>query len=281
LVEAEGAGDYLVIDAFDRAGMTVGFAQMAAHTPDDLIEMVKHLLRDETLKSDPYANPERWFPELAVTTDGRLSYRASREPDALLSSLEECTKYRSANEGFHRPPSWAYYREDFVRFCNPDLRVIDEAELHFAARWLMWSLSPKMRAAQLEPSLANVVRSLRKVEAGRSTIRADIAAIAAVVLYWNDGVDYCKNVLKLLAQPEPVAAFFNLESREGDPKASVCDGELICHSPSWFKVPERDRQVLNRRVESVRLLCEANPELMPRLRQLTYRFADGAIEEGP
>jgi hypothetical protein len=279
LVAAEGAGDYLVIDAFDRAGMTAGFAQMAGHTPDDLIELMKQLIQDKTLQSDPYADPHRWFPELGVTTDGRLSYRTSKEPDAILASLEECTRYRSSNEGFHRPPSWAYYREDFVRFCNPDLRIVDEAELQFAARWLMWSLSPKMRAAQLGPTLANVVQCLRKIEGGRATLRADAAAIAAVILYWNGGVDYCKNVQKLLSQAEPVAAFFSLESREGDPKASMCDGDLICHSPSWFHIPEGDRQVLNRRIESVRLLCEADPHLLPRLRQMTYRFESGTLQE--
>lgn len=277
LVAAEGSGDYLVIDAFDRAGMTAGFAQLAAHTPDDLIELMKHLLRDESLRGDPYADPRRWFPELAVTTDGQLSYRSGREPDAVLASLENCTRHRNANEGFRRPPSWAYYREDFVRFCNPDLKVINDAELHFAARWLMWSLSPRMRAAQLEPSRANVVRSLRKIEPDRPTLRADIAAIAAVILYWNDGVSYRKNVLKLLARPDPVSAFFSLESREGDAKAVKRGGDFICQSPSWCKIPEGDRQVLNRRIESVRLLFEADPTVLPRLRQLDYRFADGSL----
>jgi hypothetical protein len=277
VVTAEGAGDYLVIDAFDRAGMTVGFTQMAAHTPDDLIDLMKRLLQDETLRGDPYADPKRWFPELAVTTEGRLSYRTSREPDPVLASLEECTRHRSPNEGFHRPPSWAYFREDFVRFCNPDVRVIDPEELQFAARWIMWSLSPKMRAAQITPSVDNVVQSLRRIDPVPTKVRADAAAMAAVILYWNDGVDYRKRVGKLLAQPDPVAAFFSLESREGDPKAAMCEGDLICKSPAWFKVPEGDRQVLNRRVESVRLLCEADPTLLPRLRQLTYNIADGTL----
>jgi hypothetical protein len=83
--------------------------------------------------------------------------------------------------------------------------------------------------------------------------------------------------LELLWVSDPVAAFFSLESREGDPKAVMCEGDLICKSPAWFKVPEGDRQVLNRRVESVRLLCEADPTLLPRLRQLTYNIADGAL----
>ena len=68
-----------------------------------------------------------------------------------------------------------------------------------------------------------------------------------------------------------------MESREGDPKAAKCEGDFICKNPSWFNVPESDRQVLNRRIESVRLLCEADPTLLPRLRKLTYRFSDGTL----
>jgi len=280
LVAAEGEGDYLVINAFDRAGMTAGFSQMAAHTPDDLIGLMKYLLQDEDLLGDPYADPRRWFPELAVTTDGTLSYRGTRADESKdLVSLETCTIHRSANEGFHRAPSWAYYREDFVRFCNADLRAIDSSELQFAARWLMWSLSPKMRDAQVDPSLANVVGCLRKLGLTKTELPAEAAALAAVVLYWNDGVDYRKRVNALLTQSDPVAAFFSLESREGDPKAARCEGDLICKSPSWFKVPERDRQVLNRRVESVRLLFEAEPGILSRLRQLSYQVADGTLRE--
>lgn len=281
MVAAEGSGDFMVLNAFDRAGMTAGFSQMAAHTPDDLVEMMKHLIQDETLRADSYADPRRWFPELAVTTDGRLSYRASPEQTGEPCSLEACTAVRNSNEGFHRSPGWAYYREDFVRFCNPDLKVIDQAELHFAARWLMWSLSPKMRAAQVEPTCRNVERTLRKLALPQAEIRADAAAVASVILFWNDGIDYRKRVAKLLAQPDPVAAFLSLESRDGDPKAAMCGKELICHAPSWFQVPERDRQVLNRRVESVRLLFEQDPSILARLRQLTYSFADGGLAERP
>ena len=187
VVAAEGSGDYLVIDSFDRAGMTVGFAQMAAHTPDDLIELMKRLLRDETLRGDAYADPRRWFPELGLTAGGKLGYRTGRDSKAALASLEECTRHRNSNEGFRPPPGCPYYREDFVRFCNPNLKVIDDAELHFAARWMMWSLSPKMRAAQLAPSVDNVIRSLRGIESFNPTLRADAAAIAAVILYWNNG----------------------------------------------------------------------------------------------
>lgn len=281
LVAAEGSGDYMVLNAFDRAGMTAGFSQMAAHTPDDLVELMKHLLQDESLCNDPYANPGRWFPELAITTDGQLSYRASPNQTAELCPLEGCTSHRNANEGFSRIPGWAYYREDFVRFCNPDLRAVDSAELHFAARWLMWSLSPQMRAAQVEPTCQNVERCLRKLALPQPEIRADAAAVAAVILYWNDGAEYRKRVAKLLAHSDPVAAFLSLESRPGDPKAAMCGTDLICKNPTWLQLPERDRQVLNRRVESVRLLFEERPSLRERLRKLNYRLADGALLERP
>ena len=121
VVTAEGGGDYLIINGFDKAGMTVGFIQMAAHTPNDMIPLMRHLIECQNLKNDSYADPGRWFPELGITVDGKLGYRTANG----VVSLEECTKHRNSNEGFRRSPSWAYFREDFVRFCNPSVKEIN------------------------------------------------------------------------------------------------------------------------------------------------------------
>ncbi len=273
VVTAEGGGDYMIINGFDRAGMTVGFIQMAAHTPNDMIPLMRHLIQSEELRKDPYANPERWFPELGITADGKLGYRKG---DTVIS-LEECTDIRNSNAGFRRAPSWPYYREDFVRFCNPDVTEINRAELQFAARWLMWSMSPKMRHAQLEPSKNNVIETLMKLEGVPKRVTAADAAIAAVILHWNDGGEYRKRVVSLLRQPSPVRAFLSLESRKGQPGAEAIYGRLLSKQTSWFQAPPGDRQVLNRRIEAVRMLFERDPDLLKRLNALKFDFTTGEL----
>ncbi|MBP6600293.1 MAG: hypothetical protein KA250_00725 [Verrucomicrobiales bacterium] len=275
VVTAEGDGDYSVINAFDKAGMTVGFIQLAAHTPDDLIPLMRDLVGNEDLRKDPYANPARWFPELGITDQGKLGYRL---PSGELTSLEECTRSRNSNDGFSREEGYAYYREDFVRFCNPNCKEVNQAELQFAARWLMWSMSPKMRAAQLEPSKNNVIRTLHKLKDVPRSVSAADAAIAAVVLHWNDGGESLKRVSRLLNQPSPVEAFFSLESIAGQPDAESTYGKMLSKQRPWFSLSESDRQIMNQRVEAVRLLFEKNPALLSRLRSLRFDFETGKLQ---
>jgi len=274
VVTAEGGGDYTVINAFDKAGMTVGFIQMAAHTPDDMIPLMRELIGCEKLKRDPYAHPERWFPELAITAEGKLGYRKATDN---IVSLEEVTARTNPNDGF--APGRAYFREDFVRFCNPDPKKINQAELQFAARWLMWSMSPKMREAQIEPGRESVVRSLMKLKDVPPRVCGAEAAIAAVLLHWSDGAESLARVARLLRTDSPVDAFLSLESRAGEPGAESIYGKMLSKQKPWFRVSERERQVLNRRVESVRLLFERDPELLARLRCLTFDFTTGELLE--
>ncbi len=276
VVTAEDGGDYTVINAFDKAGMTVGFIQMAAHTPDDMIPLMRELVGNEALKRDPYANPERWFPELGITKEGKLGYR---KPSGELVSLEECTTCRNSNDGFSPEEGWAYYREDFVRFCNPNCKEVNEAELQFAARWLMWSMSPRMRAAQMRPSRENVVRTLQQLKDVPRTVSAADAAIAAVILHWSDGSNSLKQVSKLLNLSSPVTAFLSLESKQGDPDADSENGTFLSKQKPWFQIPESGRGILNQRVEAVRLLFESQPELLTRLQELKFNFATGELTE--
>lgn len=275
VVTAEGGGDYTVINAFDKAGMTVGFIQMSAHTPDDMIPLMRELIGCEKLKGDPYADPERWFPELAITGDGKLGYRKS--PGEIVS-LEEVTARTNPNDGF--APGRAYFREDFVRFCNPDPKKVNQAELQFAARWLMWSMSPKMREAQIPPSRESVVRTLRKLKDVPPVINAADAAIAAVLLHWSDGAESLTRVARLLNTDSPVDAFLSLESREGEPGAESIYGKMLSKQKPWFRVSESERQIVNRRVESVRLLFESDPDLLVRLRRLSYNLETGELRGG-
>ncbi len=271
VVVAEGGGDYLIVNAFDKAGMTVGFIQMAAHTPNDMIPLMRHLIGHPGLKADSYANPERWFPELGLTEEGKLGYRIK---SGEIVSLEESTKHRNSNEGFGK---WSYFREDFVRFCNPDCRQINRAELHFAARWLMWSMSPKMRAAQLKPSRDNVVGALTQLEGVPGQVSAADAAIAAVILHWNDGAESRKRVAKLLSQPSPMRVFLELESRPGQPDAESIYGRMLAKQRPWWQLSIGERQVLNQRIEAVRMLFERDPDLLARLTELKFDFSTGEL----
>lgn len=256
LVEAEGDGNYLAINSFDRAGMTVGFMQMAAHTPNDLIPLMKHLLLSKELQSCSYAHPNRWFPELGITRDGKLGYRSGSQ----IYSLEEVTSERNSNEGFNK---WAYFREDFVRLCNPSVRTIDNAELEFAARWMMWSMSPKMRQAQLEPTLLNVIRTLNKLDKAPRKVSAADAAIAAVILHWKDGEEYRKLTTKLLHEKCAVTTFMKWEGSAGK-KVARTDSE---------------HKILRQRVVAVRELFERQPALYHRLQDLTFNFQTGRLEK--
>ncbi|MFT5470506.1 MAG: hypothetical protein ACI8UO_005635, partial [Verrucomicrobiales bacterium] len=271
VVTAEGMGDFMIVNSFDRGGMTVGFIQMAAHTPNDLIPMMKHLIGSEKLRGDKYADPRRWFPELGITKTGELGFRKTGTKGEFVS-LEKPTPNRNSNEGFRRVPAWAsWYREDFVRFCNPDCTEINRAELHFAARWLMWSMSPKMRDAQVKPSKDNVIRTLVKLDVSKKSVTAADAAIAAVILHWNDSQVYQAKVQQLLAQPNPVTSFLGMESRAGKPGAVEKYGKLLCKESSWFKgASDAERQILNNRIGSVRLVFEENPGLLERLKKLKF-----------
>lgn len=278
VVAAEGLGDYLVVNSFDKAGMTVGFIQMAAHTPNDLIPMMRHLIGSERLRSDEYANPERWFPELGLTAEGKLGYRV--RPGGELVSIEEPTVRSNGNEGFRRSPWWAgYYREDFVRFCNPDVKVIDDEELHFAARWLMWSLSPKMREEQLEPVKENVVWTLQQLKQPGRKISGAAMAICVVLLHWNDGAESQKRVKRLLQERMMYREFLSLESREGDASAVRYQGTLIAKQKPWFRMTIPERKVLNRRIGIVRELFEREPRLLRELLELEFDFDTGELRK--
>jgi hypothetical protein len=56
---------------------------------------------------------------------------------------------------------------------------------------------------------------------------------------------------------------------------------MLSKQKPWFQVGASDRQILNRRVEAVRLLFDRDPELLARLRLLTFDFTTGELLETP
>lgn len=168
---AESNASFTVINAWDRAAMTFGFIQLAAHTADDFLPFFRKLV--VSLPNEA----KTWFPELGVI-DGKLCFIKN-------------DKYRSL-EVKGPPPdggySADYYHGDLMGFFNPDRYhkndgLIDPEELHAAARWLVWSLtSAPMRKLQVEASIENLKSSVKLLH---QKMRADTAVLAK----YPNGVD--------------------------------------------------------------------------------------------
>lgn len=203
---AESNACFSVINAWDRAAMTLGFAQLAAHTGDDLLPLLRRLiveLADEA---------RQWFPELAVV-GGRLCFTKGEA----FKSLENRAPARDG--GY----SADYYRGDLMAFFNPDRYHADlkpdPEELHAAARWLVWSLtSPAMRRIQVDGSINNLKASLarlhgamladaavrRRYPRGVDGMRCDLLSVAIAVPHLSEGK--IPVVLSALKGAEPIEA---------------------------------------------------------------------------
>ena len=64
---AKSTGCFTVINAWDRAAMTFGFIQLAAHTGDDFLPFFRRLF------ADLHSEAKLWFPELDVV-GGKLCF---------------------------------------------------------------------------------------------------------------------------------------------------------------------------------------------------------------
>lgn len=168
---AESNANFTVINAWDRAAMTFGFIQLAAHTGDDFLPFFRRLFVDLP------GEAKQWFPELNVV-DGRLCFVQN-------SSYRSLENKVPAKDGGY---SASYYHGDLMFFFNPDRYhnanpKPDLEELHAAARWLVWTMqSEKMRRLQVNASIENLKSSLMK-------LHQKILASASVRLKYPKGVD--------------------------------------------------------------------------------------------
>lgn len=195
-IQAESAGDFTVLNSFDKGGMTLGTLQLVAHT-DDLSHLLRYMLSSPKLRENPesFEYPDRWFPELGVISNGtNLTLGHRKAPGEPLVSVEGVTtRTGNNNDGFKDTAK--YFREDFVRLCNPSTdhagSELDDSELHFAARWLMWSQSPLMREVQIEASreiLTSKIKRLFSSGVVRPEHTALDVAAAAMLSHWNPKV---------------------------------------------------------------------------------------------
>lgn len=132
-VMAEGAGQHLVVNCYDRAAFTWGFYQLAAHTADDnLILLMRELLKLPTAKF--------YFPDLALV-DGKV---AKVTPGGTVS-LERAVWSSAHRE--HQIP-------DFMAYMNPSDRRVENIEVINAAKFLDWARrDPLMLAATVQVSM--------------------------------------------------------------------------------------------------------------------------------
>lgn len=217
---AESNANFLVVNAWDRAAITVGFIQLAAHTPDDFLPFMKRIVRELPHEA------QIWFPELVVVQD-ELCFRQNGR----LKSLE---KARRPDDGVG---SSSWYRGDFMQFFNPNRRRTDPEELHACARWVEWTRrSRDMRRIQVQASIENMKHSLMVLHRallntssssyprGVDGMRCDHLAAALAVPHLNPGK--VGQAVWALNQNNILAAFANMEYGPGEREQTVVDGVL-------------------------------------------------------
>lgn len=224
---AESNANFAVVNAWDRAGMTFGFIQLAAHTGDDFLPFFRRLL--EELPDEA----RLWFPELALI-GGKLCF--------IKGEAWRSLEVRAApRDGGH---SESYYHGDLMTFFNPDryhgaTRRADPEELHAAARWLIWSMtSAPMRRLQVMASIENLKASLQKLHdrilssapvrakypAGVDGMRCDLLSVALAAPHLADR--HIAMVLSALRQADPIDAIRLSSYGPGGRSQNVHDGML-------------------------------------------------------
>jgi len=189
LAAGESSGSFTVVNCWDRAAITFGFTQLAAHTGDDLLPFFLQLA--DELPDDFW----HWFPELEVR-GGRLAFRRG----ARFRYLDLASK---ATDGGYTAD---YYHGQMMRFFNPDRyhrggAAADLAELHATARWVVWTLqSEAMRKLQVAGAIRNFRQSLDRLHAailahpatakkhprGTEGMRCDVLSVAVAALHLGD-----------------------------------------------------------------------------------------------
>lgn len=222
---AESNASFTVINAWDRAAMTFGFIQLAAHTGDDFLPFFRRLFGELPLEA------KRWFPELGVVDD-QLCFLEGDE----YKSLEN--KVPPYDGGFGA----SYYRGDLMAFFNPDRyhakdKKPDPEELHAAGRWLAWTFaSPKMRELQVAASIDNIKNSLMKLHQrmladqavrnkyprGIDGMACDLVSVAVAAPHLGDG--NIPKVLKALLTDDPIEAIRASKYGPGGRSQNVHDG---------------------------------------------------------
>jgi hypothetical protein len=215
---AESNANFLVMNCWDKAAITVGFSQLGAHTPDHMLPLFR------TLAKDLPDETGKWFPELQVI-DGKLCYVKGDR----FKSLENA---RKPDDGVVADD---WFRGDFMQFFNPNRKKTDPEELHASARWIEWSRqSRNVRKVQVASSIKslkgalNVLNTRLKQQAahkypnGVDGMRCDYLSAGLAVVHLAPAKAHL--AVAALTAPDILTAFENLEYGPGDREKNVVDG---------------------------------------------------------
>ncbi|WP_027991986.1 peptidoglycan-binding domain-containing protein [Sinorhizobium meliloti] len=114
----ESKGYFACVNTYDRARFTIGFSQLAAHTPDEnLIVLFRRLL----------ALPDagRYFPDL-VLVNGKVHQKISSTETKNLEKVSDGELKR------------------FMTYFNPDLSIVDNSEVIGAARLIFGMMESEL-----------------------------------------------------------------------------------------------------------------------------------------
>ncbi|MEM7210611.1 MAG: hypothetical protein AAF479_01775 [Pseudomonadota bacterium] len=152
----ESEANFMVVNGWDNAAMTLGFLQMAAHTGEHLADLFRELISALPDEADQY------FPELKLGAqldlDDSQANRlfAARGGDRLDLDVAERHPDRL---GFR-----SYDRGRFMAFFNPHRGRVDLEEVAVAARWVAWMQgSPNARAVIVRNAVELSKRAVRRV----------------------------------------------------------------------------------------------------------------------
>lgn len=220
---AESNANFLVVNAYDSAGITFGFIQLAAHTQEDLLSFMKLLLKRIPNEC------QFWFPELTLKSN-RVAFQKGAD-------FRYIDTWTPTTDG---APHANYHCGLFSEFFNPSRVKVDREEIESAARWVAWTIqSPAMRQLQVEFSIENMKQSARKLQKrmmrkgspslqkypqGLNGLRADYFAAAVAVPHLRPRDAYLDMAISCLMSNDILGNFAIIEYGPGYREKNVIDG---------------------------------------------------------
>jgi hypothetical protein len=156
----ESEANFCVVNAWDSAGFTVGFFQMAAHTGAHMAQLFRDIWNSLPDEADQF------FPEL------KLGHQIGKgKPDEIFAvsggAAVSLDVLAAPSDGLAYNPK--YYHGRFMDFFNERRDRVDETEIACAARWQAW--------VQTSPALREIV-----VSNAVNIARENVAALHRLVL---------------------------------------------------------------------------------------------------
>ncbi|OYZ14168.1 MAG: hypothetical protein B7Y35_10280 [Sphingomonadales bacterium 28-64-96] len=196
---------FLTLNSYDRAAFTFGFGQFAAHVPDgDFVKMLRALL----------ARPEAddYFPHLELA-GGRIH----RVTDAGLSPLETAAS-----------------TEALMRYLNPTLDEVEDAEVIAAAKLIHWATHhPSARDAQVSTMVASYRHFMARADkrVGIDGRPADQCLVIADILHHGRGGKMTwPLVAEALASPTPLAKLIAIGAPQWDGRKATLKKAIAARS---------------------------------------------------